>query len=345
MAFSPDNFELPRKLEKITASLSQYYARQGNTTLQSIIVNSPYHVEEGRDYDNLDGGQYGHAVYFQVPGELYYRIVDGMEEVAQQLSRDINRLSNVDREFISAVFLELQDEALINWRERSGVLISDTPLAQVSSEEDVSRLWSPDYLRVFLSHISDYRQETAELKEALAEHGITSFVAHMDIEPTREWLDEIEKALFSMEVMIPLLTPGFPSSKWTDHEVGLAIGRGVPVIPVKLGIDPYGLIGKYQAVNGIGKQPIWLAETLFGVLFSSFPAIRERLAEGLIARFERARSFNDAERLMDHLWKLQTLPPALIERLEKAPERNHQVGEAFGVQSRLPKLLQRLRGA
>ena len=64
---------------------------------------------------------------------------------------------------------------------------------------------------------------------------------------------EIEKALFSMHALLPLLTDGFHDSNWTDQEIGIAVGRGVPVISVKLGTDPYGFIAKYQAVQVLTK--------------------------------------------------------------------------------------------
>src|SRR5208283_1859713 len=75
------------------------------------------------------------------------------------------------------------------------------------------------------------------------------FVAHEDIHPTTEWQNEIENALFSMDAFVALMTQEFHDSLWTDQEVGVAFGRGVPIIAVKLGRDPYGFIGKFQALS------------------------------------------------------------------------------------------------
>ena len=79
--------------------------------------------------------------------------------------------------------------------------------------------------------------------------GISCFVAHSDIEPTRTWQKEIEKALFSMDVLIALMTEDFSDSNWTDQEIGVAIGRNVLILPIRMGADPYGFIGKYQAIS------------------------------------------------------------------------------------------------
>lgn len=73
---------------------------------------------------------------------------------------------------------------------------------------------------------------------------MSSFVAYTDIKPTKEWQGEIENALHSMDALAAILMPGFKDSDWTDQEVGVAIGRGVPIIPIMRGLTPYGFIGK-----------------------------------------------------------------------------------------------------
>ena len=52
-----------------------------------------------------------------------------------------------------------------------------------------------------------------------------------------------------MDAFAALMTEGFHDSDWTDQEVGFALARGVPVIAVKLGRDPYGFLGKFQALR------------------------------------------------------------------------------------------------
>ena len=52
-----------------------------------------------------------------------------------------------------------------------------------------------------------------------------------------------------MDAFVALLTEGFHDSLWTDQEVGFALSRGVPILAVRLGKDPYGFIGKFQALS------------------------------------------------------------------------------------------------
>jgi len=59
--------------------------------------------------------------------------------------------------------------------------------------------WKQNQYKLFLSHISSYKKETAELQKSLEYYGISAFVAHEDIAPTKEWQSEIEKALATMD--------------------------------------------------------------------------------------------------------------------------------------------------
>ena len=255
------SFELPPKLEKILASLSGYYSQNDMPMLQRLIVNSSYHVHEEWVCKSWVGGtDYGHAIFFNVPSEIYYEIFDNLDSVAQELQGRINQISHVQNEYIHEVFLELQEDSVMeNWRENSGVLIHASSATAVTPEDQLSELWTPGCLRLFISHKAKYKKQASELKDALDYYGVSSFVAHEDIEPTKEWQNEIEKALFSMDAIVALLTEDFNSSKWSDQEVGVAICRRVPVIPIRLGMDPYGFIGKYQALIGYNKDASSLA--------------------------------------------------------------------------------------
>jgi hypothetical protein len=96
-------------------------------------------------------------------------------------------------------------------------------------------LWTPDQLRLFVSHTSSQKTAVHGLKGALAFSGVDAFVAHDSIEPTKEWQGEIEQALATCDALIAWLTPDFHSSLWTDQEVGSCVGRGVMIIPARVG--------------------------------------------------------------------------------------------------------------
>lgn len=113
-------------------------------------------------------------------------------------------------------------------------------------KESTTTFWKTGHFKLFISHLSTFKKTIGHLKTALEKYGISSFVAHEDIEPTKEWQEEIEKGLFSMDALCAVLMPGFKESNWTDQEIGVAVGRSVLIIPIRKDLDPYGFIGKYQ---------------------------------------------------------------------------------------------------
>ena len=100
----------------------------------------------------------------------------------------------------------------------------------------------------------------------LEPYGISAFVAHEDIQPSKEWDVEIERALFSMNALCAILTPESIKSNWCDQEVGYAFGRGVLCIPIDKGQLPDGMFGKIQAIKSEGKNAQQIAESVFNAI-------------------------------------------------------------------------------
>ncbi len=198
--------------------------------------------------------------------------------------------------------------------------------------------WQPGLLRVFLSHISSERHFAAELQRCLLPLGISTFVAHNDIEPTAEWIIEIEAALMTADALLAILHPGFHASSWTDQEIGIALGRGIPVFSVKVGIDPYGFAGRYQAFQGAGKSPQDLAAELFQA-YSTNKSTAKRLSSALVARFEHSGSFADAKLNISRLEQLQAWDAELSERVLSALQSNPQISDSWGVPQRVKDLI------
>lgn len=93
------------------------------------------------------------------------------------------------------------------------------------SKEDIldedSRFWELGYFKIFISHLSANKISATNLKKCLKKYAISGFVAHEDIEPSKEWMKEIEKALFSMNGLCAIVVPDFIQSKWCDQEEAL----------------------------------------------------------------------------------------------------------------------------
>lgn len=203
-------------------------------------------------------------------------------------------------------------------------------------------VWTPECFRLFVSHASAHKDVAAALKMSLSLYNVSSFVAHNDIEPTREWQDEIEEALRTMDAMAALLTPDFHPSNWTDQEVGFAMGRGVLIVSLRYGQDPYGFIGKFQGYAISGKSYENIARDLVTILCKNDTTCG-RMAEVLALRLEQAGTWVSAKRTMTLLEQCTRLDADILERIQKAEADNSQVGEAWGVPERIGALVEKFK--
>lgn len=204
------------------------------------------------------------------------------------------------------------------------------------------KFWEANQPRVFISHLAKFKIETTNLKNELARYGIIGFVAHEDIEPTKHWQSEIELGLSTMDALIALLTPGFNESKWTDQEIGVAIGRQVPIVPVRIELDPYGFIGKYQAIQGKGKTPKDVAREIFEVLITK-PGIGQKITSELVKIFSESHSWANAKENMKLLEMSPHFTPELGKKIVNAMKENSQIREAWGVPERIEELLEKIK--
>lgn len=187
---------------------------------------------------------------------------------------------------------------------------------------DVERIWGKSGYRVFLSHKSEVKKETAELKKQLEVFGIKAFVAHADIQPTEEWQTEIENALSSMHAFVAILTEDFHESDWTDQEVGYALSRGIPLIALKVGRDPYGFIGKFQALSCSWED---------GPLRISRLLVRHRpMLEAYLQAVRTCKTFDDGNLLSQVLPAIEAVAPADAEVLIDAFNENGQLNGSYG---------------
>jgi hypothetical protein len=209
-------------------------------------VNAQVRVHEQWDSDNWNGGTYGHALYLTLPEDVYLGLIEDRDTLQDSIRSDINKLHNVQDEHIAQIFIEMQTSGDYDWRHESGALHA---ARRTVVPDAAKRIWGEYGYRVFLSHKSEVKKEAAQVSDDLKLFGVSAFVAHENIRPTKAWQDEIENALASMDAFVALLTSKFHDSEWTDQEVGYAMGQGVPLICVKLEQDPYGFIGKFQALS------------------------------------------------------------------------------------------------
>lgn len=337
-------FCLPGKMDSYLATLNRLYERSGDKLLREIVINGAVSIHEGWDYDNWNGGTYGHAITLTVSEDLYLRIIDKKDDIRGRIATDLNKLDNSQNEHVSEVFIEMEPADNDNWREQTGVYRPRT-IAPSIAPDALQRIWGAEHVRVFLSHKSSVKQKTARLKESFVRCGVAAFVAHEDIEPTQEWQREIERALFSMDALVALLSKDYHDSNWTDQEVGVAIGRGVPLIAVRLGMDPYGLMGKGQGLGGCSwDDPNNIAIKVFHLLYKRLPD-KSRLFECALSAYAASESFADSAWKVEHLLSIfESLTSDQVSRVVEAYQANGQNRSSFKGMDLLQPLLEKWTG-
>lgn len=139
----------------------------------------------------------------------------------------------------------------------------DIDIINISRNTELATFWEQGYFKLFISHLAKHKIKATELQNALRQYGISGFVAHVDIKPSKEWQEEIEKALHTMDALTAILMKGFKESNWCDQEIGFAVGKDVLIIPIRKELDPYGFIGKYQAIQGNNTTVQEVAKSIF----------------------------------------------------------------------------------
>ncbi|HEY0335586.1 MAG TPA: toll/interleukin-1 receptor domain-containing protein [Stenotrophomonas sp.] len=216
------------------------------------------------------------------------------------------------RVYAKALLEPISEGKLLQIAEELG-LVNASP-ASIEVAPIVPTFWAAGHFRLFLSHLASFKVKTAALRDALRPFGISAFVAHEDIEPTREWQVEIEAGLQTADALVAILMPGFKESSWCDQEVGFAVARNIVVIPLIKGLDPYGFISKVQGMPAEGKKVVEIAELIYGILLRS-PKTREKMVAALINTLPQARTPAEALKRIKLLEDVKDLPRPLLEQL------------------------------
>lgn len=239
--------------------------------------------------------------------------------------------------YVMAMVNKAQDQTLIELAAHCGFLFEDVGAKPHGIEPP---FWHVGMLRLFISHLSSHREEAAALQSAFLRYGVSCFVAHNDIEPSAEWLVQIETALSTCDSLLAMLHPKFHESQWTDQEIGFAMGRGVPIFAVQYGQAPYGFVGRFQAFNGTNKAPAILAEEIFRTL-TKHKQTERRMAEVAVSLFEQSPSYQQAKDRMSYLEGLAVWDASFSTRILAAKKSNGQVSSAYGVPERVDALVKK----
>jgi hypothetical protein len=198
------------------------------------------------------------------------------------------------------------------------------------TEDESGGPWRENHFRLFVSHTHTHQSFAGSLRETFSNWGIDAFVAHDQIEPSREWQSEIESALNTCDALTAVLTEDFVGSNWCDQEVGFCLARGILIVPLSLGVNPHGFIGKFQRMNASETEH---ASSVAGRVFdllATHDLTAEKMPRQIALRYATSFSFDNARHNFD---QLLTIPKEgwteeIAGIVEGAPERNNQIEHA-----------------
>lgn len=315
--------EFPKTVEDIKATLIDIYRHSGQSNFVELLESADSRIEFTEN-DHWNGGTSYYSLMLDVKVPVFVTVSDKLQDFETDIKAKLDSICrNLSHDFINNV--------------------SITPLTSKSSsagpkakptDAEVKHIWKEGFFRLFLSHVSVHKAAIAKLKSELDLRGISAFVAHEDIMPSLEWQDEIVLALRSMHALAALLTTDFHSSNWTDQEIGFALGKGVLVVPVRLGSEPYGFLGKVQALSGSLEQFDQVANRL-SIALLNHSSTHRHMRKGLVLAFEAADSHLTAIELSKMIAMVEDFADAERTLMQRVCRENHQVFNAAGVVSRV----------
>lgn len=236
----------------------------------------------------------------------------------------------------SDVLLDADEQTLLELASHLGI-----PVPEGSTKLVDTGLWGASGLRVFISHVSAKKRVAKSISDALSARGIHCFVAHEDIVPSREWAIEIMRALHSCHAMLAVLSDGFRQSEWCDQEIGVALGRNIPIVPLKYQSDPHGFLGAVQAVPVLGRLVPDVVPSVVDVMMAH-PATAVHASESVAQAMTTVKSAKEAEELARHLPVMSQLSKSGAHLLRDAVLRNDIVKHQAVVAGTIKDSLQRL---
>lgn len=229
---------LKGKLPKYLRQLAAVYDREESTYRRDVITHGKWHLREGVEHDNWNGGMDGHVVLLFAPLTIVSQVSIGdQSRYASSILEDLRNLSSTADEYFAGVIIEVEDESDPECRDA-------TPFSErVVADPANLEIWKPGLARVFMSHRDRVKVEVQQIAEAMEAHGMSCFVAHETIPDDEDWQKVILDGLDTMEIMVAVTTDDFSQSPYCMQEVGYTLGRGIPVISLKIeGRDPSGFI-------------------------------------------------------------------------------------------------------
>lgn len=286
--FSSYTSTVRKMIKMYNVELYNYFTEQN---IEEVWVN----------HDNWNGGVDFYNIVIRIPVEFF-------EELRK--NGTIERIENMINEYYTNAMRGMDDSVQIS----SIVLKPYADEMMFIGDNIDDSMWKLGQFRLFISHLTINKESASNLKNCLSNYGIDCFVAHEDITPSKEWENEIEKALYTMDALCAIVVPNFVGSQWCDQEVGFALGQKKLVIPIDKGNLPYGFLGKYQALKSKNKNVGEVANDIKNII-STNEKTKQIYLKKLVNLIINANNKLDALKYIEIIKKCENVNKYYIENL------------------------------
>ena len=249
-----------------------------------------------------------------------------------------------DRDLTSKIVNDLQDEGLIEVIIGGKIRIVHDGIRKVERvgdkweySDDNDKREDTRTTQIFISYSDKEKEKAEKIKDGLKEYGLYSFIAHDDIPLGERWREKIKEELKECDVFIPILSENYKKSEWADQEAGYVCISDKLIIPIDLGMKPYGFMKKYQAKsyneNAIGNLCSKILDRIC-------EEIGDKAKEEFIQTFLDSRSFKDANKRSEILDKF-SYSQEEVDRLIDGTNSNSQIRGATRAYPKIKKLAQK----
>lgn len=282
--------------EEFYRSAHDLLEAQGHTEIASLVSLPNIHevYNNNENWNDIDV----YSVYVYVTPLMYAMLEQG------------KRIQKYEESILNALNAVTKGEQGFYIHDVSIVARSKASTLDGNNDKTIdASMWKTGYFRMFISHKVENKISASNLKTCLERYGVSGFVAHEDIKPSKRWHQEIVNALKTAHSLCAIITPKFINSTWCDQEVGFALGRGLLCIPIKKEADPYGLLGEFQAIQSKDKDSNTIAKDIFDILcLNQEPTYLNCLTE----LFLNSKTTNDAEQWIDLISSIENLSADVV---------------------------------
>lgn len=208
----------------------------------------------------------------------------------------------------------------------------------------------------FLSHSHINLAIANEVASILRVFGLSGFIAHRDLESGSEWREEIQRQLREASLLVAIVSSHFAESDWTDQEVGFALARGIPIVPINAGLAPYGFMGHIQGVRWGNEAEEGGRNDSTGRHWTRAQLVERQARLGsallrrgvmnrsdVVDRLAGSSSWDGTRVLLSVIGSLEDLSPAETTALARAAASNYEVYQCSEARATLPPFFEARR--